>query len=218
MARGNPVVRQGRARGEQRQLDLDPAALFVEEALATEELQERMSVSVIHDCLTGVNCLYNLLLLGAVYDTKELTANTMDCATGMWLNPLPDSRNGFGAVISESSFATGDFDYSECPHIINSKKIEEPPTSFANAERLHYEDVWNDSDSAEFSGLWNSNAIRRLKKAELLKNANVTTGKWTRHWKTDGHGNVIKSKSRMVARSFGQIHNITFPKRLLLPH
>ena len=33
-----PVVRQGRIRGEQRQLDLDSAALFVEEALATEEL------------------------------------------------------------------------------------------------------------------------------------------------------------------------------------
>ena len=35
-----PVVRQGRTRGEQRQFDLDSVALFVEEALATEELQE----------------------------------------------------------------------------------------------------------------------------------------------------------------------------------
>ena len=35
-----PVVRQGQSRGEQRQFDLDSAALFVKEALATEELQE----------------------------------------------------------------------------------------------------------------------------------------------------------------------------------
>ena len=37
---GTPVIRQGRTRREQRQLDLDSAALFVEEVLATEELQE----------------------------------------------------------------------------------------------------------------------------------------------------------------------------------
>ena len=42
-----------------------------------------------------------------------------------------------------------------------------------------------------FSGLWNSNAFRRLKKGELPKNANVVTGKWVRNWKTDDRGNVI---------------------------
>ena len=51
------VVRQGRTRGEQRQLDLDSAALFVEEALATEELQEWLSESFMHDCLTGIDGL-----------------------------------------------------------------------------------------------------------------------------------------------------------------
>ena len=44
----------------------------------------------------------------------------------------------------------------------------------------------------------------------MLKNSNVITGKWVRNWKTDGHGNVIKPKSRMVAKVFIQIHNVDF--------
>ena len=80
-----PVVRQGRTRGEQRQFDLDSAALFVEEALATEELQEWLSVSVMHDCLSEIDGQYNPLLLGAANDSKDLAASAMDFASGMWL-------------------------------------------------------------------------------------------------------------------------------------
>ena len=53
----NPAVRQGRTRGEQRQLDMDSAALVVEEAFVTEELREWLSVSVMHNCLTGTDGL-----------------------------------------------------------------------------------------------------------------------------------------------------------------
>ena len=35
-------------------------------------------------------------------------------------------------------------------------------------------------------------------------------GKWVKNWKTDDRGNVIKPKSRMEARGFGQVHNIDF--------
>ena len=126
-----PVVRQGRTRGEQRQFDLDSAALFVEEALAIEELQEWLSVYAMHDCLTGIDGLYNPLLLGAVNDSEDLAVSAMDFATGMWLNPLPDSGNDFGAVISESVFAAADVDCSKFPHV---SKIEDPPMSFADVE------------------------------------------------------------------------------------
>ena len=204
---GTLVVRQGRTRGEQRQFDSDSAALFVEEMLATEELQEWLSVSVMHDCLSGIDGLYNPLLLGAVNDSEDLAVSAMDFATSMWLNPLPDSGNGFGAVISKSAFAAADVDCSKFPHV---SKIQDPPMSFADVERSQYQDVWNDSDYAEFSGRWNSNAFRRLKKEELSNNANVVTGKWVRNWKTDDRGNVIKPKSRMVARDFGQIPNVDF--------
>ena len=100
-----PVARQGRTRGEQMPLDLDSAALFAQGALATEEFQEWLSVSVVHNCLTGSDGLYNPLLLGAVSDSEDLAASAMDFAPGLWLNPLPDSGNGFGAVIYESAFA-----------------------------------------------------------------------------------------------------------------
>ena len=100
-----PVARQGRTHGEQMPLDLDSAALFAQGALATEELQEWLSVSVMHNCLTGSDGLYNPLLLGAISDFEDLAASAMDFAPGMWLNPLPDSGNGFGAVNYESAFA-----------------------------------------------------------------------------------------------------------------
>ena len=55
-----------------------------------------------HDCLTGIDALYNPLLLGAVNDSEDLAANTMNFAPSMWFNPLSDSGNGFGAGISEN--------------------------------------------------------------------------------------------------------------------
>ena len=132
----------------------------------------------------------------------------MDFAPGMWLNPLLDSRNSVEAVISESAFATADFDCSEFQHV---SKRDGRSSSFADVERSQYRDVWNDCDYAEFSGLWSSNASRHLKKPELLKSANVGTGKCFRNWKTDDRGNVIKPKSRVtIARGFGQIYNVEF--------
>ena len=48
-----------------------------------------------HGCLTGIDGLYNPLLLGAVNDTRDLAASAMNSAPGMWLNPSLDSGNGF---------------------------------------------------------------------------------------------------------------------------
>ena len=132
------VVRQGRTRREQRQFGSDSAALLVEEPLGTEELQEWLSVSVMHDCLTAIDGLYNPLLLGAVNDSEDLAASAMDFAPSMSLNPLPDSGNGFGAVISESVFAAADVGCSKFPHV---SKIEDSPMSFADIERSQYQDV-----------------------------------------------------------------------------
>ena len=72
------VIGQGQTRGVQTQFDLDSAALFVEEVLTIEELQESLSVSVMHDWLTGSDDLYNPLLLGAANDTEYLAASAMD--------------------------------------------------------------------------------------------------------------------------------------------
>ena len=74
-------------------------------------------MSVMHDGLTGSDGLYNPLLLAAVNDTEDLATSAMDFSPGMWLNPLPDSGNGFGAVISGSAFATADFNCSEFPRV-----------------------------------------------------------------------------------------------------
>ena len=77
-----PVVRQGQVREEQRQLVWDSVALFVEQALATQELREWLSVSVMHDCLIGmddlceftcriVTCAEELVSIYIYYSTRE---------------------------------------------------------------------------------------------------------------------------------------------------
>ena len=103
----------------------------------------------------------------------------MHFAPGMWLNPMLDSGNEFEAVISDSAFAAAGVGWSKFSHF---SKIEDPPISFADIERSQYQDVFNDSHYAEFSGLWNSNAFTRLIKMELPNNANgIVTGKWVRN-------------------------------------
>ena len=83
MARGNPRRPAGTDAWRAKAVDLDSAALFAEEALAMEELQEWLSVSVMHDCLTGSDGLYNPLVLGAVNDFEDLAASAMDFAPGI---------------------------------------------------------------------------------------------------------------------------------------
>ena len=139
---------------------------MLKRALATEELQKWLSASVMYDCLTGSDGLYNPLLLGAVNNTEGLAASAMDFVPGVWLNPLLDSGNGFGALMSESAFAAADVDCSEFPHI---SEIEDPPISVADVELSLYQDVWNNFDYAEFSGLWNSNAFTCLNKGGVAK-------------------------------------------------
>ena len=90
---------------------------MLKRALATKDLQGLLSVSIMHDCFTGSDGLYNPLLLDAVNDTDDLATSAMDFSPGMWLNPLPDSRIVFGAVVSESAFATADFDCREFPRV-----------------------------------------------------------------------------------------------------
>ena len=105
----------------------------------------------------------------------------------------------FGAVLSESAFEAVNFDCREFLHI---SMIEDPALSVADVKRSQYQDVWNDSDYAEFSRLWNSNVFKGLKKGKSPKSANVVTGKWVRNWKIDDRGKAIKPKSRMVAAGF----------------
>ena len=63
---------------------MDSVAFFVEEVLATEEFQECLSVSVMHDCLTRIDGLYNPLLLGVVNDSEDLAVSAIDFSPGMW--------------------------------------------------------------------------------------------------------------------------------------
>ena len=81
--------------------------------LATEEVQGWLSVLVMHDCLTGSDGIYDPLLLDAVNNIEDLAASAIDFTPAMWLIPLLDCGNEFGAVISESVFAAADISCNE---------------------------------------------------------------------------------------------------------
>lgn len=63
---------------------MDLAALFVDEALPTEEDREWLSVSVIDNCITRPDGLYSPLLLGAVNNVEDLASSAIDFALDVW--------------------------------------------------------------------------------------------------------------------------------------
>ena len=73
-----PVVRQGWTCAEQNILNFVSVALFVERALATEELLEWLSVSIMHNCLAVIDSLYNPLLLGVVNNPEDLSTSALN--------------------------------------------------------------------------------------------------------------------------------------------
>lgn len=75
----------------------------------------------------------------------------MNFAPDVWLSPQLDSGNGFEAMCCEGA----NFYDREFPHI---SQIDDPSISLADVEGLQYQDGWNNSNYAEFSDLWNSNA------------------------------------------------------------
>lgn len=125
---------------------------------------------------------------------RNLIASEMYFPPSLWLDPLLDSGHGFGAVCSGSSFASAKSDGRGFPHIT----------------KIEYHQIKN-TDHAEFSGLWNSNAFRCHKTGDLSTNANVVTGKWAKSWRADDGENEIKPKSWMVADSkcgyFGDVRS-----------
>lgn len=56
---------------------MNSAALFVEEALVIDGIREWLVLSVMPDCLTGTDDLFNPLLLGAMDDAEDLAASVM---------------------------------------------------------------------------------------------------------------------------------------------
>ena len=125
---------------------------MVEEAPIVEELLEWLTVSDMHECTSGTDGLYNPLPLGTVSDTEDLVASAVELKPMVCLGPPLESGDDFGAVCSESAFASADFNSSEFLHVT---KIEDPPISFADVERLHYQRIWNFfSNYTDFRGLW----------------------------------------------------------------
>ena len=59
----------------------------------------------------------------------------------------------------------------------------------------------------EFDGLIDADAFRLV---EVPKGVNIASGRWLNSWKTDEDGQVLKAKSRMVARGFGQSYGDNF--------
>lgn len=89
-------------------------------------------MSEVFGWFTGTDDLYHPLLPGIVNNAEDLSVSAMDFAPGMLLDPLLDSRTGFGAVYSENAFASATIDRSELPNI---SKIEYPPNRFADVKR-----------------------------------------------------------------------------------
>ena len=74
--------------------------------------------------------------------------------------------------------------------------------------------MWLSAFAEEFDGLIDADAFRLV---EVPKGANIVSGRWVNSRKTDGDGQVLKAKSRMVARGFSQSYGDDFLRLPLRP-
>ena len=86
-------------------------------------------------------------------------------------------------------------------------EIEEPPICFEDILGEKDENVWLSAFAEEFDGLIDADAFRLV---EVPKGANIVSGRWVNLWKTDGDGQVLKTKLRMAERGFSQSYGDDF--------
>ena len=67
--------------------------------------------------------------------------------------------------------------------------------------------MWLSAFPEEFNGLIDADASRLV---EVPRGASIVSGRWVNSWKTDGDGQVLKAKSRIIVREFSQSYGDDF--------
>ena len=88
-------------------------------------------------------------------------------------------------------------------------KVEESTFRVGDVKYKNLRGVWEDAIRAEFKGLVGLNAFEFVDVVPDGVNV-VISARWMFAWKVDKYDNIVKSKARLVARGFSQVHTVDF--------
>ena len=80
-----------------------------------------------------------------------------------------------------------------------------PPTTQDEMRRSPFRKAFEHSQKVELNGLRAVGCFKVVDEKDIPKGRKVVGSRWVHTYKCDGHGNCLKTKSRVVAKGFTQV-------------
>ena len=85
-----------------------------------------------------------------------------------------------------------------------------PPTTQEEIRRSPFCKAFEHSQKVELNGLLAVGCFKVVDEKYMPKGRNVVGSRWVHTYKGDGHGNCLKTKSRVVAKGFTQVQDVDY--------
>ncbi|CAM9559144.1 unnamed protein product [Ascophyllum nodosum] len=92
----------------------------------------------------------------------------------------------------------------------NMQDLPPPPTTQEEVRRSPFRKAFGHSQKVELSGLLDVGCFKVVDEKYVPKGRKVVGSRWVHTYKSDGHGNCLKTKSRGVAKRFAQVQDIDY--------
>ena len=88
-----------------------------------------------------------------------------------------------------------------------------PPMTREEVRRSPFRKVFEHYQKVELNGLLAVGCFKVVDEKDMPKGWNVVGSRWVHTYKGDGHGNCLKTKSRVVAKGFTQVQEVDYHER-----
>ena len=85
------------------------------------------------------------------------------------------------------------------------QNLPPPPTTQEEVRRSPFRKTFEHSQKVELNGLLAVGCSKVVDEKDMPKGRKVVGSRWVHTYKSDGHGNCLKTKSRVVAKGFTQV-------------
>ena len=85
-----------------------------------------------------------------------------------------------------------------------------PPTTQEEVRRSPFRKAFEHSQKVELNGLLVVGCFKVVDEKDMPKVRKVVGSRWVHTYKGDGHGNCLKTKSRVVPKGFTQVQDVDY--------
>lgn len=90
--------------------------------------------------------------------------------------------------------------------------VEQAPVNDNDAVQSVHKELWTKAMAAEYAGIVASQTFQTV---TMPKNKKVVESKCIYHWKANNEGEVIRAKTRIVAKGFSEVQGVGFDETLV---